>query len=116
MIFAIDFDGTLVEHAFPAIGKPLPGAVDTVKALIAAGHRVIIWTCRKGVHELEAREWLRDNGINYEKFNENPPDVVDMLSGSTRKVFAHVYIDDRSFPAFTGWDEVRKKFLEEVKP
>ena len=30
---AIDFDGTIVTHEFPKIGRLLPGVVETIKAL-----------------------------------------------------------------------------------
>ena len=44
MILAIDFDGTLVEHAYPKIGKEIPHAFETLEALQKAGHRLILWT------------------------------------------------------------------------
>ena len=28
MIIAVDFDGTIVEHKYPEIGRELPGSVD----------------------------------------------------------------------------------------
>jgi len=28
MYICVDFDGTIVEHEFPAIGLPVPGAVE----------------------------------------------------------------------------------------
>ena len=33
MIIAVDFDGTIVEHAYPKIGKPIPFAIDVLKRL-----------------------------------------------------------------------------------
>ena len=51
-IIAIDFDGTIVEHKYPAIGAPIKGAIDTIKELQARGHRIILWTMRSG-RELE---------------------------------------------------------------
>ena len=32
-IIAVDFDGTIVEHAFPQIGKPIPFAIETLLKL-----------------------------------------------------------------------------------
>ena len=46
LIIAIDFDGTIVEDAYPNIGKPLIFALDTIKKLQADGHRLILWTYR----------------------------------------------------------------------
>ena len=33
MIIAVDFDGTIVEHKYPAIGKEIPFAIETLKKL-----------------------------------------------------------------------------------
>ena len=33
MLIAVDFDGTIVEHKYPAIGKELPFAIETLKKL-----------------------------------------------------------------------------------
>ena len=45
---AIDFDGTIVEDEYPKIGKPIIFAFDTMKKLQSQGHRLILWTYRKG--------------------------------------------------------------------
>lgn len=34
MLIAVDFDGTIVEHKYPAIGKELPFAIETLKVTI----------------------------------------------------------------------------------
>ena len=33
MTIAVDFDGTIVEHKYPAIGRELPFAIETLKKL-----------------------------------------------------------------------------------
>jgi hypothetical protein len=33
MIIAVDFDGTIVEHKYPAIGEEIPFAIETLKML-----------------------------------------------------------------------------------
>ena len=38
MIIAVDFDGTIVEHRFPKIGKEIPFAIQTLRTLIKEGH------------------------------------------------------------------------------
>ena len=35
MVIAVDFDGTIVEHEYPKIGREIPFATDTLRALIA---------------------------------------------------------------------------------
>ena len=48
MIIAVDFDGTVVEHRYPAIGKELPFATATLRQLMEDGHRLILWSVREG--------------------------------------------------------------------
>jgi hydroxymethylpyrimidine pyrophosphatase-like HAD family hydrolase len=48
MIIAIDFDGTLVEHKYPEIGKEIPFAFETLRRLQQDKHRLILWTVREG--------------------------------------------------------------------
>ena len=42
MTIAVDFDGTIVEHRYPEIGKEIPFATDTLKMLIKDHHRIIV--------------------------------------------------------------------------
>lgn len=43
MIIAVDFDGTIVEHEYPKIGKEKIFATETLRQLINDGHRLILW-------------------------------------------------------------------------
>lgn len=43
MIIAVDFDGTIVEHKYPEIGRELPFAIETLKKLQQERHRLILW-------------------------------------------------------------------------
>ena len=89
-IIGIDFDGTIVEHAYPEIGAPVPGAIDTMKDLIANGHRIILWTMRSGETLQEAHNYLKDNGIELFGVNKNP----EQGWSDSPKAYCHVYIDD----------------------
>lgn len=42
----LDFDGTVVEHAYPQIGSMNPGSIDVVKKLQNSGHEIILNTYR----------------------------------------------------------------------
>ena len=53
MIIAVDFDGTIVTHDYPRIGKPIPFAIDTLKKLQADGHQLILWSVREG-----KKQWI----------------------------------------------------------
>ena len=57
MTIAIDFDGTIVEHRYPEIGREIPFAIETLKRLIKDGHKLILWTVREGELLQEAVDW-----------------------------------------------------------
>lgn len=113
MIISIDFDGTLVEHAFPKIGKPIPHAVEVVKELKAEGHRLILWTFRHGRTLEEAIRYCRQNGLEFYAYNANEPNEV-FEEGMPRLIRADVYIDDRNLGGLHDWLEV-KKLIEKHK-
>ena len=48
MIIAVDFDGTIVEHEYPAIGREIPFATETLKMLMKQNHKLIMWSVREG--------------------------------------------------------------------
>jgi len=58
MIIAVDFDGTIVEDAYPGIGKPKRFALESLKELQKDGHDLILWTYRHGKKLDEAVEFL----------------------------------------------------------
>jgi len=109
VIFAVDFDGTVVEHKYPEIGLEIEGAVQTLSDLQRRGHKIIIWTCRAGEDLCKAKCWLARRGFFADKYNEN---MKLEWTPESPKIYADVYLDDRNFPPFKGWDEVRRVFLE----
>ena len=62
MTIAIDFDGTIVEHRYPEIGREIPFAIETLKRLIKDGHKLILWTVREGKLLQEAVDWCSAKG------------------------------------------------------
>ena len=48
MTIAVDFDGTIVSHEYPAIGEERPFAVETLKMLIRDHHKLVLWSVREG--------------------------------------------------------------------
>ena len=91
MIIGIDFDGTIVTHEYPKIGKPIKGAIETMKELIANGHQIILWTMRSGVELVAAVEYLNSHGIKLFGINENPDQHKWTKSP---KAYCQYYIDD----------------------
>lgn len=103
-VIAVDFDGTIVTHAYPAIGKEMLFAFATLKELQSRGHKLILWTFRSGELLDEAVEYCRKNGVEFYAVNKNYPEEVfsDKIS---RKVNADIFIDDRNVGGFRGWSE-----------
>lgn len=104
-IIAVDFDGTIVEHKYPEIGKEMLFAFNTLKALQQKGHRIILWTIRTGDLLNEAVEYCKNNGIEFYSVNKNYPEEV-LDDNTSRKLNVDLFIDDRSVGGFLGWSEV----------
>lgn len=106
-ILSIDFDGTIVENAYPNIGELKPDAKYYINKLIEMGYVVTINTCRSGRFEDAARDFLIQNGIKYHYFNENPPELIKMYQSDCRKISADIYIDDRCLMGLPEtWEEI----------
>ncbi|MBX3164606.1 MAG: hydrolase [Bacteroidetes bacterium] len=104
-VIAVDFDGTIVEHKYPAIGKEMLFAFATLKALQQKGHKLILWTIRTGELLQEAVDYCKANGVEFYAVNKNYPE--EMLDDTvSRKLNADIFIDDRSLGGFIGWSEV----------
>lgn len=105
LIIAVDFDGTIVEDAYPKIGKPMLFAFETLKKLQDEGHRLILWTYRSGKKLDEAVEFCKDQGINFYAVNSSfiEEQYTDNVS---RKIHADLFVDDRNIGGFPGWGEV----------
>lgn len=121
-IIAVDFDGTIVDHKYPAIGKPVPLAIETLKDLINRGYSIILWTMRcdsesEGPVLTQAVEYLKENGVELWGINNNPEQHTWSQSP---KAYAQLYIDDAAFGCpllnnpggrpIVDWSIVRKHF------
>ncbi len=105
MLIAVDFDGTIVEHRYPAIGKEKIFAFQTLKALQAQGHLLVLWTIRSGKELDAAVDYCRRNGIEFYAINRTYPEEV-INENMSRKVNADIFIDDRNVGGFLGWGEI----------
>ena len=112
LIIAIDFDGTIVEDAYPKVGKPRIFAFETLKRLQDEGHRLILWTYRSGKKLDEAVKFCEDNGIVFYAVNKSFPEEKFDYSKS-RKIYADLYIDDRNIGGILGWGEVYQMITNE---
>jgi len=90
----IDFDGTVVTHEFPKIGKDI-GAVPILKELVANGHRLILFTMRSdfqgNTYLTDAINWFKQNDIELYAIQKNPTQYTWTTSP---KVYGHIMIDD----------------------
>jgi hypothetical protein len=102
---AVDFDGTIVDHEYPGIGKEKLFAFQTLKELEKLGARLILWTFRTGKELDDAVEYCKDNGIEFYAINKNYPEEIFNETVS-RKIDADIYIDDRNIGGFPGWSSV----------
>ena len=115
----LDFDGTVVKHAYPAVGEDI-GAVPVLKRLVANGCNLLLSTMRShdsaGVDTLQpALDWFEARGLPLYGVNENP---TQKEWTSSPKVYGNLYIDDGALGAplkvdakgyaYMDWDKVAK--------
>lgn len=90
----IDFDGTVVTHAFPKIGESV-GAEKVLRALTDQGHKLILFTMRcdsiRGAHLTAAVEWFKERNIPLYGIQTNPRQSSWTTSP---KAYGQLIIDD----------------------
>lgn len=96
MIYAIDFDGTIVENAFPNIGKLNQEAAVFIRLLKARGDKWILYTMREGEYLQQALDFLAIHDLSPDAANDNLPEMCEFYHNNPRKIFANVYIDDHN--------------------
>lgn len=94
-IIAVDFDGTLVENKYPEIGEINQTVWQAVLAAQNSGVKLILWTSRTEEFLDDAVQFCKQNGLVFDAINDNI-DEVKALGWNARKVFATMYVDDRS--------------------
>lgn len=128
MIIAVDFDGTIVSHEFPSIGKDI-GAFKWLKAFQDLGAKLILYTMRSDGGDVgnvltQAVEYCRENGIEFWAINENPN---QKSWTNSPKLYAQLYIDDAahnvenllinfnvSDKPYMDWDKVGPEVMKEI--
>lgn len=115
-IIAVDFDGTIVEDAYPKIGKPLLFAFDTLQRLQNDGHRLILWTYRTGSRLEEAVQFCRERDIEFYAVNASFPEEKFTEGEASRKINADLFIDDRNLGGLPGWGEIYQQISGTALP
>ena len=106
MTIAVDFDGTIVEHRYPEIGKEIPFATATLKQLIEDGHRLILWSVREGELLEEAVKWCEAKGVHFWAVNKDYDDEDLDKNDYSRKIKVKMFIDDRNVGGLPDWGTI----------
>ena len=101
MTIGVDFDGTIVEHEFPKIGRLIPFAIETLLQLQKDGHTLIMWTVRDGKLLQEAVDFCEKKGLKFYAANKNHPE--EDVSTAPRKLAVDLFIDDRNLGGIPDW-------------
>lgn len=107
MTIAVDFDGTIVEHKYPAIGRELPFAIETLKKLRDEHHKLILWTVREDRLLDEALAFCRERGLEFYAVNRDyPEEEKERNNHYSRKLKADLFIDDRNLGGLPDWGTI----------
>ena len=94
LIVAVDFDGTVVEHEFPRVGRVLTEAFHALRGLVALDVGIVLFTMRSGDFLREPVRLFAENKVPLLGLNVNPS---QSSWTSSPKAYAHVYVDDAAF-------------------
>ena len=94
-IIAVDFDGCLhLGNSFPFIGEPNLDLIGFIREH-QKDYIFILWTMREGKQLQYAKDWIKEQGIKFDFYNQNTPWNIAKY-GDRRKVYADFYIDDHN--------------------
>jgi hydroxymethylpyrimidine pyrophosphatase-like HAD family hydrolase len=107
MIIAVDFDGTIVTHEYPEIGREIPFAIKTLKMLANDGHKLILWSVREGELLEDAVNWCRERGLEFYAVNKDYPEEEKQYNKHySRKLKADLWKDDRNVGGLPDWGTI----------
>jgi hydroxymethylpyrimidine pyrophosphatase-like HAD family hydrolase len=110
MIIAVDFDGTIVKHKYPSIGKEIPYAIETLKLFQERGHKIILWTFRAGKELEKAIEFCQKRGLTFHAVNNNF-EGEEFDNTYSRKIYADIFIDDRNILGIPEWKKIYQMLI-----
>jgi len=90
MYIVVDFDGTVVTHDYPRLGKDI-GSVPVLKKLVENRHQLILFTMRSGKKLEDAVKWFADNEIPLFGIQTNP---TQHEWTDSPKAYGQLIIDD----------------------
>ncbi len=113
MTIAVDFDGTIVRHRYPAIGEEILFATQTLRKLIEERHQLILWSVREGKLLDEAVEWCRERGVEFYAVNRDfPEEDITLNQHFSRKLKVDLFIDDRNIGGLPDWGTIYQMIHE----
>ena len=112
-MIAVDFDGTLCRDCYPKIGEANSRLIRILKELRQNGDQLILWTCRQGQALEEALQFCEAWGLTFDAINENLPQITERYGSDSRKIYADIYIDDRSISPW-GWCKRKRNYCSQV--
>lgn len=119
----LDFDGTCVKHAFPEIGEDI-GAIPVLKRLVAAGHKLILFTMRSNdtfetedgiktnTYLSDAIDWFKQNEIPLYGIQKNP---TQHIWTSSPKSYAQMMIDDSALGCPLKYDYIEVPTISSIE-
>ena len=115
MTIAVDFDGTIVEHAYPKIGKEIPFATETLRQLIQDRHKLVLWTVRENELLQEAIDWCKERGVEFYAINRDyPEEEREKNNHFSRKLKVDLWIDDRNIGGLPDWGTIYRMIRENL--
>lgn len=114
MVIAVDFDGTIVKHKYPSIGREVPFAIKTLKLIKEKGHTLILWTYRSGKELDKAVRFCEKRGLTFHAINNNF-EGEEFDNTYSRKIYADLYIDDRNLLGIPEWEKIYQIIIENEK-
>lgn len=106
-IIAVDFDGTLSFGHWPDVGPENESLFSFLKERQRNGDKIILWTCREGQCLINAVQWCKKQGLEFDAVNANLPEKISEYGVDSRKISCDYYIDDRAISVqnFSSWRE-----------
>lgn len=118
---AVDFDGTLFEHKYPAIGNVIPAGIYSCRRFQELGAKLILLTMRSDQYLEDAVKACANHGLEFTFVNDNPN---QLNWTNSRKVYANKYVDDNAagtpliYPhegrPYVDWNVVGPIVVEEI--
>lgn len=96
MIYAVDYDGTLVEETDSERGEINFSLVNALIKIRNDGNQVILWSCREGKRLEIAVKRMKEAGLEFDAINDNVKNIKKW-GLNPRKIFAHYYIDNANY-------------------